>query len=1092
MINFRDIMLVTRYEIKIGRRNWIYNIFFVLAVLFIGYYHFYLQSNLKPFNIKMVALPSSFPLMNAYLFNFWLSLLVVFIVLELFGREREKDTLETVMVRSFDNRDYFIGKIGGITVLLMGMNLIVMGVAFFIHLFASDSPFDLRLYFFYFFSFTIPAFVFMLGICVWVCAVFRNRYFPVLFLFGLLYLFFVYAKPVEFLDLYGRMLPNGFSGITGHFDLWKYLVQRFSFLLVGTGALVSAVGFIKRLPNRQSRKIRFHLSGLVLVLCGLGIGYIPVYGVKKEKEIREIYRQTYLKYPSSACLALLSHDIICHLKGERVKMQSRLELENCSRVGLPRVFFYLNPFLNVVRIERDGKMVVFRKEHQAIILETTLSPGEKAVFDMEYEGSIDERICYLDIPDQEYFYPSFEIQSFVPGRRYCYLDSNYTLLLPECLWYPVIYPPADPSSPYETIRNKSLFSLRVIPANDDRVVSQGKMSVHGDTVCFSSPECLSGITLCTGPFEEETEQIGDWKFSILHFKGHDIFPYDSDRFVFNAFSRLEEIKEVLYPYKNFYCIETPPSMVAYYRFWKNSSEFVQPEMLFFPEGKEACPVSAKDREEEGISPMAILSFLSRFLENNGRFGELYRRFMFSSDANNHGYGCRYFIYPLFRPKSVFSSEIPVLDAVMGNCIQSSIKDRSEYEFSLSDLLEARYYLRGGASFKMALRDRTLKREVLDEVVRLKSKSLENYLIFYSSPETVKQFWKAFRDLPFQEYTYGQFIAKVREKFGVDIEDFLREWYESSSLPLFAVRNVQLVQGENEMQKFIRFYIRNSGKRDGIIEVSVTENNRPRSLYYLIGKGESKKIVISGKISRLTINTGVSANIPGEFQYDFFRISDYFSKDTVPGIYDADSLVFQSIPGEIIVDNTDKGFHLEYLSGKKLVRWFKGEQEDKYSYNRFSANNWAKLVDKQCYGQYVKDAYAKLVGNGECKAIWEVDIKEAGNYEIFVYHVPYQSSGSRGVSSLRNPVHYFVYDGKAEREVVIRPTRRTSGWISLGTYYLEQGLARVSLDDRGKSEEKEGEFWSTVRSLTTWKGYTHYKSSYSQIIIADAVKWVKMD
>ena len=150
MINFRDIMLVTRYEIKIGRRNWIYNIFFVLAVLFIGYYHFYLQSNLKPFNIKMVALPSSFPLMNAYLFNFWLSLLVVFIVLELFGREREKDTLETVMVRSFDNRDYFIGKIGGITVLLMGMNLIVMGVAFFIHLFASDSPFDLRLYFFYY------------------------------------------------------------------------------------------------------------------------------------------------------------------------------------------------------------------------------------------------------------------------------------------------------------------------------------------------------------------------------------------------------------------------------------------------------------------------------------------------------------------------------------------------------------------------------------------------------------------------------------------------------------------------------------------------------------------------------------------------------------------------------------------------------------------------------------------------------------------------------------------------------------------------------------------------------------------------------
>lgn len=184
----------------------------------------------------------------------------------------------------------------------------------------------------------------MLGICVWVCAVFRNRYFPVLFLFGLLYLFFVYAKPVEFLDLYCRMLPNGFSGITGHFDLWKYLVQRFSFLLVGTGALVSAVGFIKRLPNRQSGKIRFHLSGLVLVLCGLGIGYIPVYGVKKEKEIREIYRQTYLKYPSSARLALLSHDIICHLKGERdgnAKPARVGELQSCRSASC---FFLLESF----------------------------------------------------------------------------------------------------------------------------------------------------------------------------------------------------------------------------------------------------------------------------------------------------------------------------------------------------------------------------------------------------------------------------------------------------------------------------------------------------------------------------------------------------------------------------------------------------------------------------------------------------------------------------------------------------------------------------------------------------------------------------
>lgn len=151
-----------------------------------------------------------------------------------------------------------------------------------------------------------------------------------------------------------------------------------------------------------------------------------------------------------------------------------------------------------------------------------------------------------------------------------------------------------------------------------------------------------------------------------------------------------------------------------------------------------------------------------------------------------------------------------------------------------------------------------------------------------------------------------------------------------------------------------------------------------------------------------------------------------------------------------------------------------------------------MVDKQYYGPIREDAYAKLVGNGECKAIWEVDIKEAGNYEIFVYHVPYQSSGSVACPLYVIPSIILCMMVKPSVKLSYDRREEPPGWISLGTYYLEQGLARVSLDDRGKSEEKEGEFWSTVRSLTTWKGYTHYKSSYSQIIIADAVKWVKMD
>ncbi|MFR7878077.1 MAG: hypothetical protein ACLU4J_17750 [Butyricimonas paravirosa] len=95
----------------------------------------------------------------------------------------------------------------------------------------------------------------------------------------------------------------------------------------------------------------------------------------------------------------------------------------------------------------------YTRESQAILLERALQPGEEILLHVVYEGKIDEAICFLDFTDEEFhdtrlmsFFRTYH-SMFRHGRCFARVGDDYTLLFPECLWYPVAVPPVNVNAP---------------------------------------------------------------------------------------------------------------------------------------------------------------------------------------------------------------------------------------------------------------------------------------------------------------------------------------------------------------------------------------------------------------------------------------------------------------------------------------------------------------------------------------------------------------------------------------------------------------------------------------------------------------------
>jgi len=394
------------------------------------------------------------------------------------------------------------------------------------------------------------------------------------------------------------------------------------------------------------------------------------------------------------------------------------------------------------------------------------------------------------------------------------------------------------------------------------------------------------------------------------------------------------------------------------------------------------------------------------------------------------------------------------------------------------------------------------------------------------------FLKDRRFQPITRKSLEDFIAGLGH---LDLDKTIASWYEQKGLPGFLFDDVQSYRViDKEKTKFqIKFQVTNPTDQEGVIRVNMaamggfgargggvmggvmgTSAAAPETRTVLVQPRTVKEvgIVLDRASAMTTIDTAISRNLPGVFTLPFS------SQQPKPGVKPFDGETARPyVPaspgaeGEYIVDNEDPGFKLPEKGRENWLRsavrriFVPAQSEDDYGTFGSLINppdHWEPLIVQNFFGRFVRSAVVKKSGQGTSKVSWTVNLKEAGDYNIYFYYEGMGAGMGRGGAMMelgrggfamggtppsggqrgggvptgtqptgrgsnvqrRQPgkKHFLIHHEGRIEEVVVDLREVQAGWALIGNFRLAAGENLVELTD--KNEER--------------------------LVLADAIKWVQ--
>lgn len=1133
-MNFSNINTVARYEAKIVRRSWLFRAFALFSLLGVLSLQIQMQGNMVEWTSwNMIAMSSYVPYFNVYLFGVVQALAVIFLASDLLNADRKIDTEDMIYIRCGSKVDYLIGNICSIVLIFIGLSFLSLLSGSIIHLFFTDAPFNGGVYLFYGVVFLFPSLVFILGFTVLLETLIPHKatVICVMLEFILVSLYYLNNPQQGLFNFWGFGIPTTLSDISGYPDLGGVVLQRLIWLFLGVGFIGYSVVLLKRIPARTGNGVVQLGVPTLLVVIGLACGLYLFIRQHENVSCRDNYRATYEKYSSGPKLTLNDQIITYRQDGDKIEVKTRLRLKNECTGKVSPVILYLNPGLRVKWILKNGEEVDFSRENQVIVIDDTVE--EKGILDLEveYAGTIDESICYLEFPDK-YVAGTWNIGSelFRSGKRYAILQKNYTLLTPECIWYPVSVPPVNLSDLYAIEKNFTKYGLQVVGENGRTVLSQGDRSEAGDTLIFRNKHGLPGISLCIGHYKSYKVMVDSVSFELYLVDGHDDFMEnlsnikDSVPGVIREFKRkVEQQMNRKYPFERFMAVEAPVSFAAYFRIESGGSGRVQPEMVFLPERGVGIknmklkkiqafqnimtPADMENIERNVLTQLLDGLFASEYdlsehttLRNLNPLIKLFVTYSYDNFTLN---GNPFTLFPLFYNyvNQLYAPEYPIMDIVLNSWLSEKDVTRTRRINSQSTLSrsykQAMNYLKTH-SLQEALKDCRITSDILYQLIKLKSNSLkEHYFGLTVSPADLDEFIKRFREEhTFEKIDFSLFDEAFTEQFGISWSSVLPEWYTINRIPSFLIRDtrVEEIDESKEGESFddrryrIQAKVYNESDVDGVVTLSfidVVKRGSDKTSFVsnemkflctqnvLIKAKEGKEIVIvtRGRPSAVFLNTIISNNMPTVV---VLEETGGMTRKIDPGIKDIDLSHFLPKEGELIVDNESDGFSLlQPPVGNRSPEWQKPVYStDKYNtYNMMLASEaWTLVTHYGFYGERVRSGWMKKSGDGEFKAKWSVKIEKAGYYEVLAYIPSYvELQQKRGISSRTlSPMNAIKQNYLVQHDS--KETEISLEIIALNTNWISLGCFYFSPGD--------------ASVVLTDKG-----SVDDQVIYADAVKWV---
>lgn len=1039
----KSFLLISSYATKIIFRNWLLQLYFFLSVVLVI---LSLLATLGDHNISI--LPSYTPFWSSYHLNLYQIFPVFFLTGHLVSRER-KDTVETLFIRPLSNFTYINGVACGAILVFIGLHFCCLLLSVLSGALLIQTGTSLSFHFFYWVSLVFPTLVFSIGATLLLYITIRKKIIAILISLFILYfaLFFIPSTDYLLFDFSGNSLVSIISDISGYPDLSGFLLQRASWLLIGMGLLNLSVVFFHRLPNSRF-KPNVQLSvAILLIVSGMFAGMLFVHSLNSDK--RASYRAVYEMHSDKPKIVLQRYEIVYKQKQEKIYATCNILVKNSGQKRIDEILLFLNPSLKVHTVLSESSSLSFARNAQALIIEKSIMSGDSLLLNITYSGVIDPAICYLNVSDS--VFQSIKTRTFFqPGNSYAFVSKNYTLLLPEVLWYPVA---KSPSAASGCMDDFAQYTLTVYPEKNKTVISQGKKTIVNSANVFRTEVPLTGLSLIIGDYDTRSVLVDSVRYNVHVIRKHQDLLLPFEHMQDSLPLAIREIKNAVdnsmgrtYPFHSFSFVEAPLSFRSFPESLGSGSAFIQPEIVFVKE--RGISFASVDTKKAGpdkaigqvLKDFVMINFVSK---TNGKVSYYLSNLYFD------------FTYTTHHP------EIPILGSILNSIITTQANDGVMPEKNKRGVISAIRYLMQH-SLRDALNDKSLNINTLSEIFNLKIHSLLPLICVENniSYEQLKAFVKEYLDQHlFQEINFAQLNDYLLHRHHVDLNGIITQWYSETGLPSYWIQDISFTNTmKNHTRKastILDFKMSNTGTSAGTISVILFEKSHPASsreiYHYLIKPDSIYHISITG--SQLTdsycIRYHVSYNYPTKYEG---------SHQTPPNVFTDDQ-------SELICDNTDENFRIIPVKQVKKLK-HKAMYTPQLSYNQsviISSGQWKHILYDKAYGKQIHSFLIKKADKGESKLEWGIEIKKPGFYEVFSY-IHTQGLNYFTSPANRKKVFYYYHVNHAEGSTCVeKEIKNETGWISLGKYYFYPGRYTVDLSSRSNHN--------------------------SHCILGDAVKWV---
>lgn len=1122
-----NIRIVSKYETKLLVRSWFFKVFAFLALLasvILGSIYI-----LSPYQQAQMVNRSVIPYMFMLVMNLGQAVVSVFLASEYLKRDKQLDTSEVFYTRPLTNAEYLLGKMWATLKVFFVLDVAVALIALVMSLIKYGFALDYLSYLWYFLLLCVPTLVFIVGLSTTLMLLLNNQAITMVILLAYIGVTLFYIDNVYYylFDYIGFNLPMLKSVVTGFSGLSRLINHRMCYVLLGIGLILTDVSLFHRLPNSRYSLLPWRIAAALFLAAGLFAGFRHVHLYKVDERFRADMVELDNRYVHIGGAVADSCTLSVTQSGDSLSVTAEITVR--PKVSTSQLVFTLNPGFNVSSIRTSGHGMKWERLMHLIVLsfDRTLSEGEPVSLVMDYGGKADERICFLDITSEKMLENSKVLSMLNVGKRYLFQDKDFTMLTPESYWYPRPGVAYSNESPEWQISYFTDFKINVIPNPGMVPISQGLCTANADSSMYTfKPESsLPSISLLIGDYRPKSITVDSTLYTVWELgKWDDQFEvFDSIRdtvpyIIRNMRRSMEYSADMKYPFKRFSIVEVPVQFTSYKRVWTSVYEQLQPEMALvhergfdmgrfqFRNQKRMYSGNGRNNWNGRNGNMSEKEILLSILNNSMYF--LMESGNYSGNSRNGQWTMTqvdnpYFYRPLFYNfrYNVYSSSWPMANRMVEAMTGGTQNNGSAWMRRMNGLSEDEkaLILMSKYSFDRIMSDPEWE-DLADNALAIKTKDFFAPVSVAVGYESLKDSISAkTREREFANVSFDSILDWVQNYSGISLKDKIEGWNDTARLACYKVGTPTITTVTTDTADIYQAEIsfENISDNPGYVNVefmfyeieNAGDEDKPKSMMVSVGAHETRRLVthwfnIPGRIS---VNTMLSSNLPHDVNLDGSDWSTYEGTELEEeGVYTLNGGVDNTLPGEIIVDNEDRGlFSLSRpLRTGYLSKWIDKakENDNEFIYEGFSDwrtySQWTLVTDQNLYGDYIRSSYIISPGDGSQYARWSVPLSVAGVYDVYFYASPSlysnnnrnrrwnnnnnnnNNNGRRVTSDYNFEIEQF----NMKDHVSMNMWRADEGWNLLGTFRFEADTVRISLNNR---------------------------SSIS-VIIADAVRMVKRE